>query len=96
MSHQLLDVIPPTFSSPIIAYEPIWSIGSGKIPEASTIAALVENIKKLFPNALVLYGGSVNAANAKNLAKVADGLLVGSASNNIETFIQILQQLETL
>ncbi|NDD99953.1 triosephosphate isomerase [bacterium] len=96
ISHQLLDVIPPTFSSPIIAYEPIWSIGSGKIPEASTIAALVENIKKLFPNALVLYGGSVNAANAKNLAKVADGLLVGSASNNIETFIQILQQLETL
>jgi triosephosphate isomerase len=38
----------------------------------------------------------VNAANAAKLAQLADGLLVGSASNDIQTFIQIIQQLETL
>lgn len=96
ISQQLLDVIPPTFLSPIIAYEPIWSIGSGMVPEAVTIDSVVKNIKQLFPQATVLYGGSVNVTNALTLAKVADGLLVGSASNNVETFIQILQQLETL
>jgi len=96
ITKQLLEVIPASASSVMVAYEPIWSIGSGKTPDPSSIKTVVDTIKTLYPQSIVLYGGSVNATNAAKLARLADGLLVGSASNDIQTFIQIIQQLETL
>ena len=78
----------------IIAYEPIWAIGTGLVPTISEITEVVTNIKKRFSKPVkVLYGGSVNASNAQNLLDKTniDGLLVGGASLNPQEFAKIAQ-----
>ena len=76
-------------SSLIIAYEPLWAIGSGKIPNPEEINSIHEMIKDVvqsrFPKIgleSVLYGGSVNFKNASSLfeQKNIDGALIGGAS----------------
>ena len=76
-------------SSLIIAYEPIWAIGSGKTPNPEEINSVHEMIKDVvqsrFPKIgleSVLYGGSVNFKNASSLFKQknVDGALIGGAS----------------
>ena len=73
----------------IIAYEPIWAIGSGKTPIPKEINSVHEMIKDVvqsrFPKIgleSVLYGGSVNFKNASSLfeQKNIDGALIGGAS----------------
>ena len=66
----------------IIAYEPIWSIGSGSIPTNSEIEEVIDFIKKKYPEAKVLYGGSVDETNIDELKKinVIDGFLIGGLS----------------
>ena len=82
----------------LIAYEPIWAIGTGisdkledTIGMASFIKTLLASRYSLKP--LVLYGGSVNAANAKEIlsAKEIDGALVGGASLKPEEFQEIVK-----
>ena len=78
----------------IFAYEPIWAIGTGKIPTISDIGKMINVIKDNVPSdAKVLYGGSVNAKNASNLLAIdnLDGLLVGGASLNPVEFANIAQ-----
>ncbi len=73
----------------IIAYEPVWAIGTGNFcqPEKAKKAMLF--IKKKINNK-VLYGGSVNSKIAGNYTKVGfDGLLVGGASLDAKEFIEI-------
>ncbi|XP_054737011.1 triosephosphate isomerase [Anastrepha obliqua] len=88
------------WSNVVIAYEPVWAIGTGKTasPEqAQEVHAflrkwLVENISKEVSDTLrIQYGGSVTGANAKDLAKQPDidGFLVGGASLKPE-FVQIV------
>jgi triosephosphate isomerase len=82
----------------IVAYEPVWAIGTGVNANASDVAemhaAIRKHIGKLCPSLLVntriLYGGSVKAANAEELIMVegVDGFLIGGASLT-EEFIQI-------
>ena len=76
-------------SSLIIAYEPVWAIGSGKIPNPEQINSIHEMIKDVvqsrFPKIgleSVLYGGSVNIENATSLFDQmnVDGALIGGAS----------------
>lgn len=85
----------------IIAYEPIWSIGTGKIPTDNEIAEISKYIKNYLSNNFknvknyqILYGGSVKAANAHiaNIENI-DGFLVGGASIEAESFIEILNNL---
>ena len=66
----------------IIAYEPIWSIGSGSIPTNAEIEEVIDFIKKKYPEAKVLYGGSVDETNIDELKKinVIDGFLIGGLS----------------
>jgi triosephosphate isomerase len=73
----------------IIAYEPVWAIGTGNTPEPKEINSIHETIKdivqSLFPKLdlnAVLYGGSVNMENAASIfkEKEVDGALVGGAS----------------
>ena len=83
----------------IIAYEPVWSIGTGKIPKAKDLEKILKFIKyeykknfktkKLPP---VLYGGSVNERNVKifSTIKDIDGFLVGGASQSSKKFIDII------
>lgn len=85
----------------IIAYEPIWAIGSGKpcdVQEAEACILFIRKIiAKLFSKRVattlpVLYGGSVNSKNAPNYLQSLhiNGLLVGSASLNPEEFLKII------
>ena len=84
----------------IIAYEPIWSIGTGKVPEAQDLLKTTLFIKKILKNIFktssspaVLYGGSVggeNIAQFKNLNEI-DGFLIGGASKSDKKFIDIIK-----
>lgn len=73
----------------IIAYEPIWAIGTGDFCPADRAKKARDFIKKKLDNK-VLYGGSVNSKVARNYIEVGfDGLLVGGASLNAKEFIKI-------
>jgi len=84
----------------IIAYEPVWSIGTGKVPVAQDllrttifIKKILKNIFKVSSSPAVLYGGSVggdNIAQFKNL-NVIDGFLIGGASKADKKFIDIIK-----
>lgn len=84
----------------IIAYEPVWAIGSGETPTLLSISQTHESIKKYIIQKLpsikendimVLYGGSVTAKNANSILKAdfVDGVLVGGASLMAEEFTKI-------
>ena len=69
----------------VIAYEPIWAIGTGLIPsleEIDNIHSFIKNEIRNFENYKILYGGSVNSDNASQIMalKNVDGVLVGGAS----------------
>ena len=78
----------------IIAYEPVWSIGSGLIPKESEILEIVKFIKKKIRGSKVLYGGSVNTKNINILKKIdnLDGFLIGGASQNSNNLIDIIKK----
>ena len=88
------------FSKVIIAYEPVWSIGTGIIPTEDNLIKNIKFIKdtlkgsKKFPKSKVLYGGSVNPKNIKNLMRIdnIDGFLIGGASINEKIFIDIMKK----
>lgn len=78
----------------VVAYEPIWAIGSG-LPETREGAEeIIGRIKERIPSARVLYGGSVTSANAGDFlgSQVIDGVLVGGASLDAEEFVKIVMQ----
>jgi len=82
----------------IIAYEPIWSIGTGKIPTyeelSKTISYIKKILKKIFKKSpAVLYGGSVEGNNVKMFKEIQeiDGFLIGGASKSSKKFIDIIK-----
>ena len=83
-------------SSVFVAYEPVWSIGSGKIPKNKELEKIVRFIKSKFKkkSPKVLYGGSVNPRNINELKKInnLDGFLIGGASQNAKKFIDIVKK----
>lgn len=76
----------------LIAYEPPSAIGTGRPAQEETIRQAAERIKKLQPNATILYGGSVEPSNANNLAAIPNvsGFLVATASLKAATFTEII------
>jgi triosephosphate isomerase len=86
-------------SNIIIAYEPVWAIGTGNPcrPENAKeilifLRKLAQSLSHLVAQPLILYGGSVNSKNAKDYIKVGfDGLLVGSASLDPKEFVEIIK-----
>ena len=68
----------------IIAYEPVWSIGTGLIPKSDDLYETVNFIKKKMRKNKVLYGGSVNPKNINDLKLInnIDGYLIGGASQD--------------
>jgi triosephosphate isomerase len=84
----------------VIAYEPVWAIGSGRVPTNDEVAAVHGQLRRLAlgsiadgGSARLLYGGSVKASNAKELMAIPEvnGALVGGASLKLEEFAGIIQ-----
>jgi len=78
----------------IIAYEPVWSIGTGRVPKSEDLFDTINFIKKKFKNFKVLYGGSVNTKNINELKLIGniDGFLIGGASQDSNKFIDIIKK----
>jgi triosephosphate isomerase len=103
---QLLESLPQeiTGETIIIAYEPVWAIGTGLTPSIEQITEVHDFIraelennygKKIGHSVNILYGGSMNAKNAHEISAIenVDGGLVGGASLKAESFIPIINAL---
>ena len=100
---QLAASLPTEIGSPSslsVAYEPIWAIGTGKIPSIADIAEMHSALRRRLVTAYgddgqavrILYGGSVKASNAGEIFAIedVDGALVGGASLKADDFIPIV------
>jgi triosephosphate isomerase (TIM) len=91
--------VPDDLAEFVIAYEPVWAIGTGLTPTQADVGDMHHVIRewlgsrprKAGEETRILYGGSVNPANAKELLAVpnVDGALVGGASLKAEDFLAI-------
>ena len=101
LKKQIIKVLEKKFNidNIIIAYEPIWSIGTGKIPTKNELEETIIYIKKILKqiykkkNPAVLYGGSVDGNSVKIFKdiKEIDGFLIGGASKSSKKFIDIIK-----
>ena len=102
LSKQIIDSLEKDFdmNKIIIAYEPVWSIGTNKIPKMNELKNTIKFIKNDFKKILktkkspiVLYGGSVNAKNIRLFSSIfeIDGFLIGGASQSSKKFIDIIR-----
>lgn len=102
LEKQLRDVLTTlkgiTYDNFIIAYEPIWAIGTGLIPSIDEIEVVVRHLKSMAEkwaksNLRVLYGGSLKASNAKLLksADGVDGFLIGGACKKVDELQKIIK-----
>ena len=98
LKEQVFNSLPPNSSkdSIVIAYEPIWAIGTGMTPTLDEINNIHKYLKKDIKEIegyKLLYGGSVNPKNASDIMNLeyVDGVLVGGASLKADQFSQILK-----
>jgi triosephosphate isomerase len=89
----------------VIAYEPVWAIGTGRVATAEEAQevhhfcrSVMEELfgKRVANRTIIQYGGSVKSENAQSLIEQEDinGFLVGGASLNVDSFYQIIKQCE--
>jgi triosephosphate isomerase len=89
--------IDTSYENLIIAYEPVWAIGTGLIPTVEDILDIHSELKKK-SSAPLLYGGSVKVNNIKDVLQVqnVDGVLVGSAALYAEHFCTMIEYADEL
>lgn len=93
LKKQLNASCPKTSSPYVVAYEPIWAIGTGRTPSLEDIDHIHSSLKDALPEGTpLLYGGSVTPSNAPSILNLStvDGVLVGGASTRIDSFKDIL------
>ena len=109
-THSVIDkqlgILPKELKNDLtIAYEPVWSIGSGNLPSNEYIEEVLSYIKnklkslysdEIAEEVILLYGGSVDEDSVNRLLKVKliDGFLIGSASANFEAFKAIAEKIK--
>lgn len=97
IAEQLANSLPSnaTSENTVIAYEPVWAIGTGKVPTTEQIAEVHDALRASLPDTSLLYGGSVKASNADEIFAVenVDGALVGGASLKPTDFGPIISAL---
>ena len=83
--------IDTTYDNFMVAYEPIWAIGTGRTASVEEITLTHDALKKVVDKPL-LYGGSVKGANIAEISAIdnVDGVLVGGASLKTETFLELV------
>jgi triosephosphate isomerase len=99
---QIMGSVPEisTYQNTVIAYEPVWAIGTGKTPTSAEVQDVHAAIRKVVSKKLgranankmrILYGGSMKPSNAKELLALpdVDGGLIGGASLKVADFIAI-------
>ena len=102
LNESLFDLTTENFSKLILAYEPVWAIGTGKTAtaaQAQEMHAFIRHIiaakygTEIAESVSILYGGSCNAGNAKELFANSDvdGGLIGGASLSVENFLPIIE-----
>ena len=101
LKKQIINVLEKKFNKNniIVAYEPIWSIGTGKIPTKNELEETIIYIKKILnqiyrkKSPAVLYGGSVDGNSVKIFKdiKEIDGFLIGGASKSSKKFVDIIK-----
>jgi len=86
------DGIDISYDNLIVAYEPIWAIGTGRSATVEEISTTHRALKKAINDKPLLYGGSAKPANIKEIVSIAgvDGVLVGSASLDAGSFSQMV------
>ncbi|NPA60728.1 MAG: triose-phosphate isomerase [Epsilonproteobacteria bacterium] len=85
------DGIDLDYSKLIVAYEPVWAIGTGRSASIEEITNIHNRLKERIDRP-ILYGGSVKPSNIADIASIpsVDGVLVGSASLKVDSFLDIL------
>jgi len=86
------DGIDITYEKVIVAYEPIWAIGTGRSATVEEISSTHSALKQAINDKPLLYGGSAKPANIKEIVSIAgvDGVLVGSASLDAKSFSEMI------
>lgn len=98
----LFGLSPEDFSKIVLAYEPVWAIGTGKTAtsdQAEEMHAFIRGLlagkygEQIADDCTILYGGSMNAGNAKELVAKpnVDGGLIGGASLSVDKFMPIIE-----
>ena len=97
LSTQIKESIPNSanYQNTLIAYEPVWAIGTGLTPtldEINQVHKLIKNYDQKFVSFKVLYGGSVKSSNSKEINELShvDGCLIGGASLKVDEFNTII------
>jgi triosephosphate isomerase len=108
VSDQLTGSMPAlcTAANTVIAYEPVWAIGTGKVPSNDDIALVHQNLREILTSRLgeegerihLLYGGSVKGSNAADILSIehVNGALVGGASLTAKDFLAIIKSVPEL
>jgi len=102
IKESLFDLSPADFGKMVLAYEPVWAIGTGRTAtsaQAQEMHAFIRKTitgkygKEIAENTSILYGGSCNASNAKELFANpdVDGGLIGGASLSVDKFLPIIE-----
>lgn len=92
LKNKIEKILPPEEEREIIiAYEPIWSVGTDTLPSVGELREIFSLLSELAPKARTLYGGSVNLGNIEKILEIKEitGILLGRSSLDYDDFIEI-------